>query len=420
MFALWLNWALAFGAIVLVLALAFFIPKNWLPLPVVILSYILFTYSNSRNTGSAANCVLTLRVASLTLFWTAIVMELINILNTRMLFAGAIDWSATNKDIPYITCLILFPVMAIICAWEAIRGYNTGFCRRCQARNGIGPGTGVVASVYSREVRYQLSLLLCVSVILSGIEYWYYAVYYFNVNMNTPDRFFFNIMPMGLYAVSLYFMWLRYTNLGVIIGPMTSNRREHSSQVRFLILSGDYMKLTERADGRLDTPARAEVGAHEFLNEEDARKLFARLSGRDNFELRFLYTGKAYDMTTDMIHYAVILPDDVETRDTGNLDGQWYTLEQISRLLNSARLNAEFSDEIYRIYTTVMAWKTYDQTGRRLYPIKHYRPTFRLRDFGKWDVDYADVSWLRVARTNQDTPFFRTRRFWNKLTGGRS
>lgn len=67
-----------------------------------------------------------------------------------------------------------------------------------------------------------------------------------------------------------------------------------------------------------------------------------------------------------------------------------------------------------------MAWKTYDREGKRLYPIKHYRPTFRLRDLKDWDVDYSDTSWFAVAENNQDRPFFRTRKFWRKITGSKA
>jgi hypothetical protein len=64
-----------------------------------------------------------------------------------------------------------------------------------------------------------------------------------------------------------------------------------------------------------------------------------------------------------------------------------------------------------------MAWKTYDRQGRKLYPIKHYRPTFRLRDLKRWTVDYDDLFWLTVATNNQDRPFFRVRKIWQRITG---
>ena len=64
-----------------------------------------------------------------------------------------------------------------------------------------------------------------------------------------------------------------------------------------------------------------------------------------------------------------------------------------------------------------MAWKTYDENGYRRYPIKNYHPTFRLRDFGQWSVDYQDPVWLYVANFNQDKPMFHVRRLLRKLSG---
>ncbi|MDO4319504.1 MAG: hypothetical protein Q4C34_02910 [Bacteroidales bacterium] len=412
---LWINWMMAFGSIALVLAFPFFMAKSWMPLPVLAVSYMLLVYSRRESQDDTPGCVLTLRVAMLTLFWSAVAMMVINFLNSSMMFDGAIDWSTSNHDIPYITGLVVFPVMMCICLWMKIRGYNTRFCRNCMARNGFFPGNGVVSSLYSRESRYQVSLLLCLSVALSAVEWWYYFYYYINVNMNTPDRFFFNYMPISIYLLSLYFMWMRYTNLAAIIGPISSNNNERDSEVRYLILAGDQIKLVPGDSNRWDTPARSEVNPAQFITDEDARKEFTRLSGCTEFVLKFLYASKAHDMHGDVLHYATFIPE--EHRDNGWLPGQWFTLDQVDRLMKTARLSAELSDEIYRIFTITMAWKTYDRNGRRLYPIKHYRPTFRFRDFKDWDVDYGDTSWLDVADNNEDRPFFRTRRLWRRFTG---
>ena len=75
------------------------------------------------------------------------------------------------------------------------------------------------------------------------------------------------------------------------------------------------------------------------------------------------------------------------------------------------------ANELFRIHTMTMAWKTYDRSGRRLYPIRHYRPTFRFRDLPDWNVDYDDETWFDVAHNNEDRYFFRLRAFWNRLTG---
>lgn len=415
---LWTNWLVAFGSVAVVLVLPLFMSKAWLPFVVVGLAYILLVYSRRESAGVMPGCVLTLRVAFLSLFWSAMVMELINILNSRLLFDGLIDWSHANRDIPYIVGLVVFPVVSLNCIWQTIRGYGTRFCRNCQARNGFYPGNGVVSSIYSRESRYQVALILYISLTLSVIEWWYYFCYYINVNMNTPDRFFFNYMPITIIVLSLVFMWMRYANLIHVIGPMAENEKEQYTSVRYLVLSGDYMLLAPVDDRRWDTPAHTELPPEMIVNDADARKYFARIYGGDDFRLRALYASKAHNMRTDVVHYAAFLPENADgLPEQGRLHGDWFSLDQIDRMLKTAGISAELADEIYRIFTITMAWKTYDRTGRRLYPIRHYRPTFRLRDFPDWDVDYGDLSWLAVADNNQDRPFFRTRRLWRRLTG---
>ena len=78
-------------------------------------------------------------------------------------------------------------------------------------------------------------------------------------------------------------------------------------------------------------------------------------------------------------------------------------------------VDRDFVAEIQRIYRIAMAWKTYDRNGRRLYKIKHYRPTFHLRDLKNWEVDYNDHQWLKVARHNEDEFWYPLRRLFMRL-----
>lgn len=420
-FGLWLNWTLAMLSVALVLALPLFMSKAWLPLPVVVVSYALLVYSRREQNRAAdtPGCVLTLRVGLLTLFWSALIMEIINVLYAHKLLDDLIDWSRSNDDIPYVVGLILFPVLAINSLWQILRGNNTRFCRNCHARNGFYPGAGVVSTIYSRESRYQVLLILYMSTALAVVQWWYYLCYYINVNMNTPDRFFFNYMPIAVIILSLPFMWMRYANLIQIIGPLTHTDGNTRCTLRVLVVSGDYALLAPDDKGnRYDTPVRAELSKTELTGDKDISRIFARQYGSDDYRLRHLYTSRTNDMRGEVVHYAAFVPDDADGQPIGgDLRGEWLSLDQIDRLLKAARLTADLADELYRIFTITMTWKTYHRDGSRIYPIRHYRPTFRLRDMPSWDVDYADTSWFDVADNNQDRPFFRTRRLWRKITG---
>lgn len=86
----------------------------------------------------------------------------------------------------------------------------------------------------------------------------------------------------------------------------------------------------------------------------------------------------------------------------------------LRQLAQQGLLGRDLVSELMRIYKVAMAWKTYDEKGRRLYVIKHYKPTFRLRDIRKWDVDFNDYHWLAVDRTNEDKFWYPIKRLFNK------
>lgn len=418
--SLWVNWAVAAGTVSAVMLVALFVPKLWMPLPVLALAYFEVVFMRQTEARMGSRCTSMLRVSVLTLFWTAITMLVINILNSRMLLNDYIDWSNSNKDIPFVTCLVVYPMLTLCSLWVMFRGNpsHTELSRYVHDES-AAPEGDVAAAIYNREGHYQVQLMLFLSLAMNAVEWWYYFQYYFNVNLNTPDRFFFNYMPLALYGISLFFVWSRYQNLAAVVGPLAATERSRGAMVRFLILAGDHLLLALNRHERWDTPAITFVSQLEANDDNRIRKAFANITGCEEFQTRLLYDTRGNDHTIDMAHYAIFVSD--ENSLNGDWDQtNWFSLDQIDRLLKNAQLSAELSDEIYRIFTITMAWKTYDREGKRLYPIKHYRPTFRLRDLKDWDVDYSDTSWFAVAENNQDRPFFRTRKFWRKITGSKA
>ena len=331
-----------------------------------------------------------------------------------MLLDGLINWSNSNREIPFITCLIVFPVMTVICLWVMSRGYSQNMADGYRARHGMLPGNGAVATLFSIETRFQVRMMLYVSLALNVVEWWYYFVYYFNTNMNTPDIFFFNWMPITLFVLSLFFMASRYRNLATLIGPIAISSRESGTAVRYIVISGDRILLAPDSFGRWDTPAVTNIGLLDAHNDVAIKGAFEKITGIEEFSLRFLYeTGIPGEVET--LHYAVFMPEEISIENWPT--AEWKTIDEIDRIIKSAGMAAEFTDEIYRIFTITITWKTYDSNGRRIYPIKNYRPSFRIRDMKEWDVDYSDLRWLDVAKNNQDKPFYRTKRLWRRITG---
>ncbi|MDE7376517.1 MAG: hypothetical protein K2N16_06690, partial [Muribaculaceae bacterium] len=162
-----------------------------------------------------------------------------------------------------------------------------------------------------------------------------------------------------------------------------------------------------------DTSASYEMDLAEKVTDDEARKIFASLSGTSAFKIRHLFDTST--TKSNAFHFAAFIDDDIEAT---NLEGEWFNLYQIDMMLKAGTIARPFAYEIHRVYTMTMAWKSYDRNGNRLYPIKNYKPTFRISDFKDWDVDYSDMHWMMVAENNADRPFFKLHRFWNRYVTG--
>lgn len=422
MTTLWVNWIVAVGGLALELLFPRLLPlvglsKAWLPLPIFIMAYLMASYERTQREISGRGTTAMLYVSGLTMFWSALIMLIINILNSKMLLDGWINWSNSNREIPFITCLIMFPVMTLMCLWVMAHGYVQNMSEGYRARNGFLPGNGAVATLFSIETRFQVRTMLFVSLAMNVVEWWYYFVYYFNTNMNTPDIFFFNWMPITIFIISVFFMASRYRSLAAMIGPIVISARENGTPIRFIMISGDRILLAPDTFGRQDTPAVTSLGRLDSHNDTAIKGAFEKMTGTEDFTLRYLYeTG--INGESEVLHYAAFLPEEYSFENWK--EARWMSIDEIDRIIKSAGMAAEFTDEIYRIFTITLAWKTYDAEGRRIYPIKNYRPSFKIRDMKNWDVDYSDLNWLDVARNNQDKPFYRTRRFWKRITGFKS
>ena len=413
---LWNNWAIAFGAIALVTFFSLFISKVILPAIIFVLAYVMMAKlkSDSGNSKMGA-CNLIVWATAIILFWSGLIMVIINIIHAEWFFGGRFVVEPFNPQHPYVASLIIFPTALAVSIYFRARGHSLKICQNCHARFGYYHQSSSVATLYFREARYQLRLMLMLSLLLSIVDWGYYYFFYINVNFNSPDKFYFIIMPIAVYLISLVYMSLRYMSMSddLVARYSSKNMKPMMTLVRFLVLSGDRILLSEQSDGLIDTPVKKTMTRREEISLDEARHEFADMSGTKDFDLKFLYSESGYVNGTNVIHFAAFLPDAAESHDL-RVRGQWNTIDQLDRQLKAHKLTPLLMSELHRIYNITMAWKTYDRDGRRLYPIKNYHPTFRLRDFKKWDVDYTDLHWLDIASNNEDRPLFRLRRFWRK------
>ena len=245
--------------------------------------------------------------------------------------------------------------------------------------------------------------------------------------MYKRQLFFFIGLPAAAYLLSLVYLGFRYYSLWAYYCQTDGGHfveRPGITTLRYLIINDDRMFLDFHpieevfANGakvkRFDTPAIVKEEYHERENLADAMMQFKKLSGIDNAEIRQIYGSPDNVTYQNIFHYFAFVPD-AEDVARSPLRGEWLNWGNICRLASQSLLDRDLASEIQRIYNVAMTWKTYDLEGRRLYPIKHYRPTFRLKDLKNWEVDYNDSSWLSIARDNEDSFWYPVRRLFKRI-----
>lgn len=425
---LWLNWVMVAGGLSLLV-----VASLWLsPLLVTLLAFVLqmgyYTLVRVNRRRRVPLCYLLPFLGSRIMFWTGSIMLAVDLLYSRWFIDRVFDQASINTEIPFITMLIVSPVTLAVTLFAIARGSHLGFCENCKARYGTPGERGFLGNLFSQEGNYQLRLLRNLSALVTVAGWVYYAVEYVNVNLNSPDRFVFFWAPIALFLFSIVFTGVRYVGLWNYymqdVSPGAVGRAS-STLVRYLMIWDNYLCVVPPEEDpdvsfeperlKYDTPASLRVPFRERLPLHEATAFFCNMAHLRTADVRFMYSNMTGNADCNVFHFLCFLTDDdkaVIERD--HPDYRFISLGEIDRLLNGGRFDVMLCAEIVRLHTIAMAWKTYDADGNRLYRIKHYTPTFRLRDVKKWDVDYNDGRWLRVSRINEDKPFYRLRRLWHR------
>ena len=156
----------------------------------------------------------------------------------------------------------------------------------------------------------------------------------------------------------------------------------------------------------------------QHLGEQDAYGIFSKMIGRDvKFELRFLYENQNINGNSNIFHFLCQI-DRRSAIEHAGVGGTWYGQAQMGRLFDARMVDVMLAGEIRRVSQMANAYKAYDSNGKRLYQVRHYRPSFTFKELMHLDVDFNDPTWLFVAEDNEDSRFFKIRRFFKKYVGG--
>lgn len=365
------------------------------------------------------------------LFWSAVAMMAILVF-MRVLPHDHFLWIGINPEIPFIPVLVVAPIGMVVCAWMIKRGSAFPFCVDCKLRYDTPAERGFLGMIYSEEGKSQIRILLFGMILLSVSAWLYYLLKYINESFTAADRYYFFGIPAALWVISALYISARYFGIYRYYRQDIQGsylRKGPSTKVRFIIVHDNkFLIRIPNADAvvdlmrtKADTPAEIVLPFRQNLPLFEAESYLEGILPLKKPKVRFLYSNKEWNADCNIFHYLVKVDDDEAALLSEKIEGSmWVTIHRYSELLHVGNIDSLLASEIHRIYTTVMAFKTYDEHGRRLYPIKHYRPTFRLSEVFDSKVDFTQRKWLYIAHCNQDQPLYRLRSLWRRHISGLS
>lgn len=426
-FSLWANWAVAVGLVILPITLTPIVPPGLLPV-VPLLSAGVITILDRRNRmQQSPTCFRIPQLVQGILVISAIIMFVDLFIKLHSDINGILG-QPVNRTTPLLPVLDIAPVAALVCLFNMLHLHNPRSCRSCRNRFGESMDRGLIGMLYSRESKIQIKSLFLISSLLAVASWVYYIIGYVTVNISKTDSYLFILCPVLCYALSLIYFGMRYYTLWVYYCQNNETAKvidRQGTTIRYIVVCDDKLLLNIppqtndiifSEDLKIDVPLKVSLPFREKVTEHDAHRYFIDASELKEADTRPIYTTCDPGMYKNVFHYVAFVNDADKTAET--LKGQWFTLQETNEMIREGMVSMTLASELSRIYTITMAWKAYDRSGHRLYEIKHYRPTFRLKDMHKWNVDYNDSTWLHVAEINEDKPFFRIRRFWHRLTKG--
>ncbi len=423
--ALWYEWMLGFGSVTLVVLASLVASPVFLSILVAGIAWGLNVAGNNlrmRLLHNEAIVSLSLLTAK-ALYVAAALMMFISLLFQ----SDYVHWfefsTQINPQIPYVAALIVFPLTLAVGLYGLYA--NRRALRRTIRDNtrGLLIEEGFIGNYLHHQTMRNLKLMVWLSLFLSALDWAYYFVFYHNTDINAPDTFFYVAVPALMYVLSLVYVWKysSYVIANIQRESQMSVRRSQTVIMRFLVVNDDNLLLAVDDNELFDTPIESMERFFERVSTGDARKVFSRLSGCSvgEYEVRELFNNPTATQDARMYHYIVKMTSTLEQTgdkaEVGNIKGIWAPLADISEMQANHTAAPSLAAEIHRVYTIGMAWKTYHHDGRRRYPIKHYRPTFRLRDVIDMDVDFNDTLWFDVADCNEDCLAWRVKRVWRRL-----
>lgn len=427
LYGLWKNLTVGLLAVAVTLVLSKFLPYYLSPVLALLMGSFMYMYMYNEKYATSKSCI----VPSIGILYCIVIYSFVTIILNLMHIWGLFEMPKEFVffTYPFIPSLILNPISFIVLLILFINKKRLKVCVDCRTKISYGGFRGPGA-VLKYEAHLQLKNFIIMSGVLSLAVWAYYQFYYISTNINARDSYIFTwLTVIGIFIDWLYFSW-RYYNLYLdlkenneIITPSELQNMTAKTYVRYYVICGNYMYLTDQAHDPgskkdlVDTPffTRQTMNG---LYGDDVKRMIEEMTGVQNGELRFFYGRKNSNGTNDsLLRFFYFLDGDISDYPELATAGEWVPFDKVKYLYsNYPNKMGEYAlYDITRLVTIMLTEKIFDEEGYRKSGIRSYSPTFNLPEVRKSKIDFQDDKWIDISLFNSDTKMFKFKKWWRSL-----
>lgn len=435
LYQMWKNLSISLLVVILMMTLSKLLPSICSPLVALGCAAYLYTAIYNSRRSERHICVLISYTFFISLLSYAFLVILANLFDLWKVVHIPPEFVFFSS--PFIPSLILNPVCLICVCVIYIRRKHLHICTECKlARGASAMPTSRMGSIYTQESYLQLRNLIGMFGILSVVMWTYYIVFYTNINANARDWYIFTWFNVIVFLLDEVYFLFRYYNLYLdlkenneIISEDEIANMSASTYVRYYVICDnnvyvDPHAVVDYAAYRevIDTPFQT-LRSVNGVDLAEVKRIITQMTGISDGELRFFFGRKSPTNPNHSLlryfYFVKPLPDG--SMPALRTDGEWMDYKQVQKIYSTApgRLAPLSVHDTTRLATIMLTEKVFDENGYRKTKLKRYNPTYDLIDVRKSTLDFQDDKWIRISLFNSDTPFFRFKRLWRRLTRSR-
>ncbi len=433
MYLLWRNMALSLLIVVLLVLLSNILPVYLAPFLSTICAFVIYLTLYTPIGNKAGPCYLfpfSIFISLISYTFVLVGINLVNIWTYWDIYDELVFFTR-----PYIPVLVLGPVsvLTLICLY--FMHDRSSVCIDCRVINGPHNARGRIGIMMEHESKWQLKNLIFVFTLISAISWGYFYVEFNPISISARDSFVFTWEVVIILIVDIVYFAMRYYNLYLdlkehdeVVSPEELDHMVTRTYVRYYIICNDSVFINLNApdildetdtDGVIETPFMISRQTNNISSAE-VKSAIEKLSGTNDGKIRFFFGRKSPDNAKySVMRYFYFLPGEIS--DYPTLDaakGDWISSEKFKTLLygGSLRFSPMLNADMMRLSTILITSKTYDRSGMRRMRLKQYHPSFTFEEIESCELDFQDNTWLRISCFNSDMPYFKIKRWWQRVT----